>query len=938
MRTKTKCIALLTAAALLCTGSVTAGTVRTMKASAADSLESAYNWDAVRIGGGGFVSGIITGKKDMYARTDVGGAYKYNFDTEEWEQLFAFLNEEDRGLLSVDSMAIDPTDDNTVYFLCGCAYFSGARTVIFKTTDGGKTFTQTDVTDLIQVHGNGDGRQCGEAIAIDPDNPDVLYCGGDVASGSSALIMSEDGGKTWSPVKGYDDLGYYKYTVNWPFWDNHPVRAATHGDENAYNTQNGVSTIAITNGKVYVGTSVNDESFNMVVADVGSDDFTELSKSLPSNSYPSRINFDADGNLLICYVGGLSFNGTGGGIYKYDIQSGTVTDISPSENSFGACVSDPKDSSALLATTCGVWSGQQWDAETTCYGEYMYRSTDGGATWTAIYPGKMDGNWVWDEESGEMHQNLLYDYLNTGGFDWIYGKAIHWSGALVLNPADTSKVMVTSGNGVFEWTDVWTDDVAATFHPNGIEEVVALDMISIPGGSVYSAIGDYDGFEHTDPTVSGKQHTPNMGSTSAIAYCPQNPDVMIRIAERQNDIAPGFYTTDGGKTWTPMANSPGGKAAITQLADGSYRFFQSGSDDGAVKYSDDMGQTWNSIGDIQTVYGSKTTYLLVEPDQPNVVYAYATYYNSSWGYSKPQAEFSDAHYTLYVSTDYGKSFTATDIAMYDQCDSAGRIAYLGEDDLILAAGWYGLYRVTGSGKNVEQLDVYYCKTVGYGAPEKAGDVNTLYMYGKPSESDPEGIYRSQDGGKTWLLINQNKLYGGTGNGNFLVGDMNEFGKVYMSTVGCGIVYGELVNSDDPKPVTTTTPKETTTTKATTTVSSLSETPAASTTENTTASDAESTTTTITPLATTATSGNGTETTTTAKPNPGNILYGDVNLDAKIDLTDAILLNKACASAVQLNDQQINNADCDDSGEITPNDSIALLRFLVHLLDSLPETE
>ena len=128
----------------------------------------------------------------MLARTDVGGAYKYNYETKRWEQLMAFLNEEDRGMLSVDAFCIDPTDDNTFYLLAGCAYFSDARTEIFKTTDGGETFTRIDVTDLIQVHANGYGRQCGEAIAVDPDNPNILYCGGDVTAGDSCLIMSKD--------------------------------------------------------------------------------------------------------------------------------------------------------------------------------------------------------------------------------------------------------------------------------------------------------------------------------------------------------------------------------------------------------------------------------------------------------------------------------------------------------------------------------------------------------------------------------------------------------------------------------------------------------------------------------------------------------------------------------------------------------------------------
>jgi hypothetical protein len=113
---------------VLAAAGVLAASVPTMAlhgAAATKDISSTMKWGALRIGGGGFVSGIVTGKKAMYARTDVGGAYRYNYDTDSWEQLLGFITEDDRGLLSVDAMAIDPTDDNTVYFLCGCAYFSG---------------------------------------------------------------------------------------------------------------------------------------------------------------------------------------------------------------------------------------------------------------------------------------------------------------------------------------------------------------------------------------------------------------------------------------------------------------------------------------------------------------------------------------------------------------------------------------------------------------------------------------------------------------------------------------------------------------------------------------------------------------------------------------------------------------------------------------------
>lgn len=847
--------------------------VNTIPANAAESIEDSMDWGTVKIGGGGFVSGIVTGQKEMYARTDVGGAYKYNYETESWEQLLSFITDADRGYLSVDAMAIDPTDDNTAYFLCGCAYFSDERTVIFKTTDGGKTFTKIDVSSEIKVMGNGDGRHCGEAIAVDPDNPDVIYCGGDVAFGKSALIKSTDGGMTWSPVIGYDDLGLFSETTKWPTWKDTLARSVT---SDAYNNQNGVATIAIQDGKVYVGTSIKGVE-NVHVADMKDDKFTVLSKDLPTGSFPARINKDANGNLLINYVGALAFGGSGGSIYRYDTKAGTVTDISPKENtSFSACVSLPDDANTLVATTCGVWSSQlwykdAWNDDKVCWGDQFYRSTDGGKTWESITPGN-EKSW-----GGPLQA----DYLQDGGYDWIRNKAIHWCGAIVLDPRNSDRIFLTSGNGVFACDNIWDELPQYYFHPDGIEEVVALDMVSVPGGNPYSAIGDYDGFEHADLTKPGKQHSPNMGSTGAIAYCPQNPDVMIRIAENQNDVSSGFYTLDGGETWTKMSNSPGGKAAITQLDKDTYRFFKSGKDDGAVSYSDDFGETWQSCSGIPSTYGSKPTYMFVEPDQPNVVYAYATYYNSSWSYSKTEPDITDACYKFCISTDYGKTFTSTDICKYDMCDSAARIAYLGEGELILGAGWNGMYHVSvkdGKITSNEKIDgVSYCKTVGYGAPEKEGDVNTLYIYGKPEDSDPEGIYRSQDGGKTWVCINTENLYGGTGNGNFLVGDMNEFGKVYMSTVGCGIVYGQLSGNTNP------------TTKPT----------------GSTSADA---------------------------------LYGDANLDGAVDIADAVAVASYVgdSKANALKAQGLINADVQGNGNgVNASDALTIQQYIAGVLKELP---
>lgn len=66
------------------------------------------------------------------------------------------------------------------------------------------------------------------------------------------------------------------------------------------------------------------------------------------------------------------------------------------------------------------------------------------------------------------------------------------------------------------------------------------------------------------------------------------------------------------------------------------------------------------------------------------------------------------------------------------------------------------------------------------------------------------------------------------------------------------------------------------------------------------------------------------------------LYGDVNCDSRVDITDAVMLNKAIAGVVTLGTrQQKANADCDGDGEIASNDAVALLKFLVSLVKQLP---
>ena len=897
-------------------------------ANAAENAEGTYDWGTMEIGGGGFVSGIVTGQKEMYLRTDVGGAYKYNYTKGEWEQLFGFLNEADRGLLSVSGIAIDPTDDNTAYFLCGCAYFSDAKTVIFKTTDGGKTFTRIDVTDLIQVHGNGDGRECSEPIAVDPDNPDIIYAGGDVAAGDSALIKSTDGGKTWAAVKGYSDAVEYPYTVKWPFWTNHEVKAITTGAEQGYNQQNGVATIHIEDGKVYVGTSVTGET-NVHVADVETDKFTELSADLPTANYPVTISSDNNGNLFVTYIAGLAFSGNEGGAYKYNIKSGTVTDISPitgtNKNAIGMITADKNDPNKLFARTCGVWSDQWYEKEWTdgsiAWGDHFFRSKDGGTTWEDITPGQQKGQYT------DKHY-FVSEPIDTNGYDWIYGKACHWGSGILIDPRNPDKIIMTSGNGVFACDNAWAEKgIQFYFDPKGVEEVVALDMVSVKGGNAYSAIGDYDGYIHSNVDEIGIQYKPNMGSTGVIAACRQNPDIMVRFAENEGK---GYYSKDAGKTWNEMkdAGGSGGHGDIAKIDDDTYRIFHTNAS--GIQYSDDFGDTWSkSTGTV----GTKVFGVYVEDSDPSIVYSYTAKYNDYWASdtTKKEPTLDDAQYDLMVSTDGGKTFTNQIVCAYDQCDVANRIAYLGKGQIVLGAGWNGAYISNDYGKTVKKLDnVFYCKTIGYGKAAPDSDVNTLYMYGKPTESDTEGIYRSTDAGESWTLINSDHLYGGTGNGNFLVGDMNEYGMVYMSTVGCGIVYGRIGSGEKPTEPSTEETTEKPTVKPTETTEEVKPTDESKPTEST---DAPTETT---KEDVTESSEESSEVTSVNDPSSEDkAKYGDVNVDDNVTIADAVLLNKYLVNSATLSAQGMKNADAYKNDKIESSDTLAILKLIVGTYDELP---
>ena len=146
-----------------------------------------------------------------------------------------------------------------------------------------------------------------------------------------------------------------------------------------------------------------------------------------------------------------------------------------------------------------------------------------------------------------------------------------------------------------------------------------------------------------------------------------------------------------------------------------------------------------------------------------------------------------------------------------------------------------------------------------------------------------------------------------------------------------------------KATTTTKPNKTTTTKVTTTTK-----PSKTTTTNaTTTTKPNKTTTTKATTTTKPSKTTTTKVTTTTKPSKATTTkvtttttttissYGDVNLDGKVDIVDAIFLNKYLATLIQFSDAQVANADCYQDGVLNDQDTTALMQFIILLIDDLP---
>lgn len=290
-------------------------------------------------------------------------------------------------------IVVDPKDSNTVYVAApGPLWKGGGERGLYKTTDGGKTWSQS----LVKV---GEYTGCSDVL-MDPRNPDILlaathqrqrrYFGMIHGGPESGLWRSIDAGKTWTKVGGgfaTGDLG----RIGLDFAPQNPniVYAQVEGPEGrgglyrsmdngvTWEKRNSYDDQGQYYSKVQVDPANTDRVYIMGMNIMVSDDGGRTLAPLPTrnkhvDNHHIWVDPSNNNHYLVGCDGGLyeSFDRAATWVFKANLPTAQMYDVTAAEegpfyhvyggtqdnNSFG-CPARTKSSSGMLYTECFVTMG-----------------------------------------------------------------------------------------------------------------------------------------------------------------------------------------------------------------------------------------------------------------------------------------------------------------------------------------------------------------------------------------------------------------------------------------------------------------------------------------------------------------------------------------------------------------------------------------------------
>ena len=530
---------------------IVSGAMLVFSGIAAAAQPMAYEWQTIPLQGGGFVDGFLYHPKKagiLYARTDVGGMYRYDYAHARWIPLMDGFGKDDWGCFGVMTMAVDPQKPERLYATCG-TYLSprvpdGA---VVRSEDQGATWQKTSLPG-VKLGGNAMGRGTGERLQVDPADSNTLWLG----TNQDGLWVSHDQGRSFA--------------------------------RSSY-AQKSVTVVLIDDKTIYAGSGEAGEG--LFKSSDGGETFAPVAGS--PKMIPHQMARGKDGTLYVTFSDNLGPHGvTDGAVWK--LKDDNWTNISPAKPSkaltFGYSGLDLSPDGALVVSTSDRYPGL----------DDLYLSHDGGAHWKPVKPQAV--------HHIETHPWLV-DYM--GGHDQDAANRNnmgHWMDAVKINPFNPNELLYGTGYGVWMTDNLGALDsggkVDFHFRNANFEETVVLGLESLPAGPrVLMAAGDVGGtaFDGFSKTPSHGLFSPMNKTNQSVAFAALKPNIIVRSVD--NETAHGYISTDGAESWSTLNPPPplgttewhnhrAGKLVISSLA----RHLVWVPEGEGAYASSDLGKTW----------------------------------------------------------------------------------------------------------------------------------------------------------------------------------------------------------------------------------------------------------------------------------------------------------------------------------------------------------
>ena len=732
-------------------------------------------WMNVKYGGGGYVPGLIyhpTSPDVLYARTDVGGAYRWDAATASWVPITDGLHVLDGFYHGSESMALDPNDDQRVYMSTGMYVSDKADARLYISTDRGNSWTYVKLP--FSAGSNSPGRAVGERLMVDPNDPTILFYG----TRTQGLWKSADRGQTWQQVSSLASAKMTQDQIN--AYPNAGVIGVEQVifDTSTKGTGSATQTIYTAVAPDYA--KVAGLTYDMYKTTNGGATWTGVTTPTSVKGYhiPHMVRAK-DGMMYVAFTQGTGPGAPGSAaLYKFDgsnwtlLKSYTSTAVGTGYGMGGLSVSGTGATTRIALGVTNSWGNYEGQP-------VIQLSDNAGATWR------------------EISALTPHEGLKDGWSGWMDD--------VEIDPNNPERVLHVHGGGVWETKNASAAKPTWNNLTVGLEETATLQLTTPPPGASYQILnssGDIGIHVHTDlaaPPVLGPKGYFGNGNSADVAWSNSAYIAAIGVSMWDRANVGGVYSTDSGVTWTPFAaNHPDGlknqsvESNLVVTKPGHIVWAPSRS---VPAYTTNHGASWTYTNLPALVENSYR--LAADRKNPNRVYAYDS--GGGWWRQAPK---------FYYSTDGGKTFTVSSqfsaVGARPEFYQNASVAVNpnAEGDVWLADAhsvfhstdggvtWKKLGvtgSIWGSHPTTEWPEVYGATALALGkAPAGASYSASLYLVGVIN--GVWGLYGSDDAGATWKRINDDKhQFGGIG---VIAADQNVVGRVYISGGGRGVLYNK----------------------------------------------------------------------------------------------------------------------------------------------------